>query len=218
MSRKENISFYFSVEGETEKWYLEWLQEKINSSKYCVYKAVINCKVQKDPVSYVKNSAYLGEREIWHLVDYESAEQIHAENFKRNIDRMCQAQELKQVYYKLGYSNFTFDLWIILHKQDCFKHFTNRTQYIDEINKAFSKKFEDMHEYKHENNFKSLLAQCSLDDVIVAIERAKKIQDNNRNNYKREIYRGYEYYNENPSLEIWQAIEQILHDCKYNKP
>ena len=39
MVRKETKKYYFSVEGETEKWYLDWLQKTINSiteSKYNV--------------------------------------------------------------------------------------------------------------------------------------------------------------------------------------
>ena len=31
MSRKECRKYYFSVEGETEKWYLKWLESQINS-------------------------------------------------------------------------------------------------------------------------------------------------------------------------------------------
>ena len=29
--RKENIKYFFSVEGDTEKWYLEWLCEQIRA-------------------------------------------------------------------------------------------------------------------------------------------------------------------------------------------
>ena len=29
MSRKECRKYYFSVEGETEKWYLKWLEVKL---------------------------------------------------------------------------------------------------------------------------------------------------------------------------------------------
>lgn len=32
--RKEKLTYYFSVEGETEKWYLDWLQDRINESKW----------------------------------------------------------------------------------------------------------------------------------------------------------------------------------------
>lgn len=30
--RKENRTYYFSVEGDTEQWYLEWLQKTINAT------------------------------------------------------------------------------------------------------------------------------------------------------------------------------------------
>lgn len=31
--RKENRIYYFSVEGETEKWYLDWLQDRVNAEQ-----------------------------------------------------------------------------------------------------------------------------------------------------------------------------------------
>jgi len=30
---KENRKYYFTVEGETEKWYLQWLQDTVNGIK-----------------------------------------------------------------------------------------------------------------------------------------------------------------------------------------
>ena len=35
---KENRTYYFSVEGATEKWYLDWLQNMINADPEDVYK------------------------------------------------------------------------------------------------------------------------------------------------------------------------------------
>ena len=32
IKRKSTLKYYFSVEGETEQWYLEWLQEQINNA------------------------------------------------------------------------------------------------------------------------------------------------------------------------------------------
>lgn len=225
MKRKPNKSFYISVEGDTEKWYLGWLQKQINLSDDFEFKAIINSKVQKDPVSYVKTCTYVSNsekkserRKVWHFCDYESAEPIHSENFKRTMDRMRQAEEIKPITYYFGYSNFTFDLWIVLHKIDCFEHFTNRKQYIQKINKAFDVKFADMDEYKHEGNFKSLLAKCTLDDVIAAIERTTLIQFKNQEaGYIKQEYRGFQYYHENPSLMIGQAIKSILEACGYKR-
>ncbi|MDU7707018.1 MAG: RloB domain-containing protein [Clostridium sp.] len=111
----------------------------------------------------------------------------------------------KQIKYKSGYSNFTFDLWIILHMANCNASFTHRKQYITPINKAFGEKFENMDEYKHEDNFKRCLSKMNLSNVIDAIERARKImQKNNENGYRLLEYRGYKYYKENPSLSAWE--------------
>ena len=35
--RKETKKYYFTVEGETEKWYFEWLQRTINSTPAALY-------------------------------------------------------------------------------------------------------------------------------------------------------------------------------------
>ena len=51
---RESKKFYFSVEGNTEEWYLEWLQDCINDSNDALYKVKFEKKVEKDPVSFVK--------------------------------------------------------------------------------------------------------------------------------------------------------------------
>ena len=53
--RKLTKKYYFSVEGETEKWYLDWLQDLINNSDASC-KVSFNSKVEKDPVKYVKGT------------------------------------------------------------------------------------------------------------------------------------------------------------------
>ena len=47
--RKENRTYYFSVEGETEQWYLEWLQRIINAEPNAKYTVKLDSKIQKDP-------------------------------------------------------------------------------------------------------------------------------------------------------------------------
>ena len=55
---------------------------------------------------------------------------------------MSEAEQLgKDINYKLGYSNFTFELWIILHKTDCNGAKTNRKQYLFDLNKTIKDKF-----------------------------------------------------------------------------
>lgn len=212
---KTTRKYYFTVEGETEKWYLEWLQETINSTEESNYKVSIDCSVQKNPVKRAKSLNITSKVIIYHLSDYESNEDVHVKQFKETMDNLKKACELgKEITYKFGYSNFTFDLWIVLHKCNCNASLVHRSKYLSHINNAYSEHFDSMDEYKHERNFKRCLSKLNIDSVRTAIKKAKDImQRNKENGYTLHSYKGYEYYQENPSLMIWEAIETIMKDC-----
>ena len=76
IKRKGVLKYYFSVEGETEKWYLEWLQTQINSTPSSEYNVSFNIQIQKDPLKRAKALPITERVEIWHLSDYESEEEI----------------------------------------------------------------------------------------------------------------------------------------------
>lgn len=212
IKRKSTLKYYFSVEGETEKWYLDWLQDVINKNPAAGSRVSFNCQIQQNPLKRAKSLTITDKVEIWHLSDYESDEEVHMKQFTETMDRMAETKDLKkQITYKFGYSNFTFDLWIILHKMDCRGAFSHRRQYITPINKAYEESFENMDEFKREANFKRCLMRLSLEDVISAVNRAKAIMKiNAQNGYTLHQYKGYSYYKENPSLMLWEIIEKIL--------
>lgn len=214
--RKENRTYYFSMEGETEQWYLEWLQRMINAEPNAKYTVKFDSKIQKDPLSRVKRMTIVGKTEITHIFDYKSEEEIHAKQFKTVLERMKNAQNTgKSIKYHLGYSNFTFELWIILHRMDCNGSLMHRRQYLVPLNRAYGENFENLEQYKHENNFKRILSKLFLDHVRQAIRRSKAImQKNAEMGYRMQEYKGYRYYKENPSLSLWEQIERILADCK----
>lgn len=216
IKRKQTKKYYFSVEGETEQWYLKWLQDLINNTEKSACKVSIDCPVRKNPLKYAKALTVTKKVEIYHFFDYESDEPIHVQGFQDTMDNMKRAEQLgKQIKYKSGYSNFTFDLWIILHMTDCNASYAHRRQYIMPINKAFGERFENMDEYKHEDNFKRCLNKMNLSNVLDAIRRARRImQRNQENGYTLHQRKGYKYYKENPSLSAWEAIEKILKDCE----
>jgi len=213
--RKYKDTYFFSVEGETEVWYFEWLQRIINSSPTARYTVRFHCKKQKDPLKYAKGFNILRETEVVHVVDVESEDEVHVKQFTTTLGRMEKAEKLgKDIKYRLGYSNFTFDLWIILHKMECNGAFTHRSQYVSPINRAYSEKFENLDQYKHEDNFKRVLSKLTLDDVCQAIRRSKYImQRNKENGYVLHQHKGYEYYKENPSLSIGEVVEKIMSKC-----
>ena len=188
----------------------------INNTEESVCKVSIDCPVKKNPLKHAKSLNVTRKIEIYHFFDYESDEPIHVQGFQDAMDNMKKAEQLgKQIKYKSGYSNFTFDLWILLHMADCNTSYAHRKQYITLINRAFCEKFENMDEYKHEGNFKRCLSKMNLANVIGAIKRARNIMlRNQENGYTLLQYKGYRYYKENPSLSAWEAIEKILSDCK----
>ena len=212
---KQTKKYYFSVEGETEQWYFKWLQNLINETPESEFKVSFDCPVQKNPLKRAKSIVVTGKTDIYHISDYESDDEIHVREFRETMDNMKLAKELgKQINYKFGYTNLTFDLWIVLHNSNCNGSLTHRRLYLQHINRAYNENFENMDEFKHENNFKRVLGQLALQNVRDAIERAKLImQRNSENGYVLQEYKGYRYYKENPSLAIWEVIERVLVEC-----
>ncbi len=211
--RKPNNKYFFTVEGQTEKWYLEWLANVINLSPEACCTVSIDCKVDKNPFHRAKSLKVLDQTEIWHFCDYESDDPQHVKEFLSVIDSMKKAEEIKTIDYKFGYSNLTFDLWMILHKTACNNSIADRKNYLSHINRAYSEKFDGMDEYKEEDNFKRCLSKLTINDVKCAIERAEAIMKHNEDNgYKLQEYKTFHYYKENPSLQIWIAIKKMLSD------
>ncbi|MBT2289024.1 RloB domain-containing protein [Paenibacillus albidus] len=215
-AKKTNRKYYFSVEGETEKWYLEWIKQLMNNDPSAAHTVTIDCKKEKNPLKRAKSLTILDKTVITHWFDYESAEDIHARQFKETLDALKETSTFKkQIKYQLGYSNFTFELWMVLHKRDCNTALAHRRQYLKWINSAFGESFAELSDYKEEANFKRVLNKISLDDVQAAIVRAKKIMKRNHEaGLTLHEYKGYRYYKENPSLLVHESIENMLKDCK----
>lgn len=76
-----------------------------------------------------------------------------------------------------------------MHKTACNGSQTHRKNYINPLNKAYGEKFENMDEYKHEDNFRRCLGRLSLDNVRDAMDRADKIMAKNQENgYRLNTY------------------------------
>ena len=215
--KKENRRYDFTVEGETEQWYFEWLQEQINTCAESKFTVSIVPKVQQSPKKYSKTVNPIATPKVTHICDYESNDEVHVTKFQDILSELKEANSTigRKFKYSLGYSNFTFELWIVLHKQSCKGSLTNRTQYLSHINRAYNEKFENLDQYKHKDNFKRCLAQLNLDNVRVAIRRSKSIMDTKvANGEHSEQYKGFTYYKENPALTIWESVAAILRECQ----
>ena len=94
MFKKECRIYYFSVEGETEKWYLEWLQGQINSNENAIYNVKFILKVEKNPKKMIKKINVLSDIEILHVFDFEELQ--NEMSFQRTLSVMKEASKLKK--------------------------------------------------------------------------------------------------------------------------
>lgn len=211
--RKENNeTVFFSVEGQTENWYLKWLQQVINQEGNALYKVSLNCK-SVSPIKRVKQISAIGRTiRITHVFDYEGREL--EQRFLHTLEDMKKAERLgKFIHYDLGYSNFTFELWILLHKCECRRCLSHRRQYLNLINREYRTDFPSLSEYKEDANFHRILEQLTLADVRKAVQRSECMMQNYSQDHEVQQYRGYQYYRENPALSIGEVIGRILKEC-----
>ena len=215
--RKICNKYYLSVEGETEQWYFERLQELINNKEELLFKVKFYPKISKSITSTAKSiSAPYKPTKVFHICDYESNEQVHVKQFNKVLDELKNVNKInKNLEYKLGYSNFSFDLWMILHKIQQKGSLSHRKQYVNGINRAYNEKFQFIDDYKEEKNFKRILQKIELEDVIRAVKNGNEIRKMNEENAKDKckIYGKFKYYTENPDLTINKCVEQILKEC-----
>ncbi len=78
---KQSNKYYFTVEGETEKWYFDWLQKTINETEIAKFKVSFDCKIQKNPLKRAKTLNLTSKTEVYHISDYESNDPIHVKEF-----------------------------------------------------------------------------------------------------------------------------------------
>lgn len=215
MLRKENIKFEFSVEGETEKWYFEWLEAIINSTAESEYTVSLWAKVTKSPRKFIKNYNSISTEQLYHICDVEGSDETSLKSFNSVLDDLHEASISKGIEYSLGYCNMSFELWLILHRQHNYNgNHSNKSEYLPAINKSFSESFSSFSDFKKEANFKRCLGKMSLSDVRNAISRANSIMKENESNGIMLIdYKGYKYYKDNPSLSIHSIIEEVLSMC-----
>lgn len=131
--RKETQKYVFSVEGDTEKWYLEWLRDQINSTGKAKYNVLISATVQKNPLKFAKRLTSNTTPNVIHLCDVEGETPAERKEFQNVLALMKEAMKAKKIRYDLGYSNLSFELWMILHKEDCRAPLSTKKQYLSRI-------------------------------------------------------------------------------------
>ena len=225
MSRSESRQFHMSVEGANcERLYFEHLAKLINCSGQNKYNLKISPKAMS-PLQYAKRTAYkpvdkqrggrnLPYIHIQDIEDYYDTEQ--RQKFYRIIDEMRTAERTFGISYCLGYSNYTFELWMLLHVTDMTASAANRGAYLRSINQYFNRKYSSLDEFKNAAAFQRLLDEfITLDTVFDAVRRAERIVDSNvRQNKKKISYHGVAFYPDNPDVTVHEVVRMIFDVCE----
>lgn len=209
-NRLPNNKFRFLVEGECEERYLKYLQNLINADKKIKETVSFEIVVGRKPQSVVKRIPTLGNMVITQLVDYESKEQSDENTFKATLDDMHSASKLKTIKFALGYTNLTFELWLIWHKRDWFGRVSTKEDYLKILNQAYGTDFESLRKYKQKDNFQKILNKITISDVIDAIQRAEATRKKNEKELRAQVYKKYRYFRDNPDSSVQESIKMIL--------
>ena len=103
-----------------------------------------------------------------------------------------------------AYSNVSFNLFLILHKQDYNKQTTPNDNYLKDLRNAY--KLDSKIDIKNETECLKIIEQINLELVKTAIKRAKLINLESKK-YNKEITK--DVY-EQPFLNINEFLEQVF--------
>lgn len=202
--RKPELLYIVGCEGKNqEKKYFERVQYIINSipsrrwnvlfdfaepfggNSRCVVERTINKSIGKS--NKVAVFDYDGKRK-----EYEEALELAKEN-----------------KIELGNTNYCFDLWLILHKEDYFHSVSHQDDYANDLRRVFGLLADS--NIKKEANVNRIVSQIDLSDIITAIKRADKIvQDNLKKTQHLTPNTQIAYY-DNPDTQMHIALKTIFH-------
>ncbi len=223
MIKKESRQFFISVEGvNCETMYFEHVAELINQSN-STYNLKI-CPRKSSPLEFAKQTAYrtrdrnrnslLPYIHIQDIEDYH--DEFHRAKFYKLIDEIRITERLYKISYALGYTNYTFELWMLLHVAKMDYQVQGRKAYLQPINKWFKKNYSSLDEFKRKTEFEKILNEfVTLDSVKLAVQRAEAIVLNNTVEHKsKEIYKGFAFFHDNPDLSLHNIIKLIFETCE----
>ena len=224
MIRNESRQFLVSVEGvNCERMYFEHLAKLINTSGRNKYNLNISPKAMS-PLQYAKRNAYKqvyrqkggNKLPYFHIQDIEDYYDAPLQQkFYGIIDEMREAERVFDISYRLCYSNYTFELWMLLHVADMTAGVTSRTAYLRPINRHFKRNYNSLDEFKSAAEFQRILdGFITLDAVFDAVKRAERIVENNKQqNKKRIIYKCVAFYPDNPDITVHEIVQKMLDVC-----
>lgn len=114
----------------------------------------------------------------------------------------------------LGYTNYCFDLWLILHKEDYFSSVNSQDDYVGKLRQVYGLRRDA--NIKKKEQVELILKQIDIEDIKAAIVRADFIASSNLKKEANKTSQKHEYY-DNPDTKIHNMLRSIFHKVGVEK-
>ncbi|EOS22755.1 hypothetical protein C806_03368 [Lachnospiraceae bacterium 3-1] len=200
--RRPQLLCIIGCEGENqEKMYFEKIQSIVNSMEERVYDLLFDFAEPfgGDPKCVVERvtAKSIGKLHKMAVFDYDGKK----EKYEEAIDLAVENQVV------LGYTNYCFDLWLILHKENYFNKVNNQDDYGRKLRRIYG--LERGVNIKKKDKVQVILSQIEIEDIQAAIVRAELIAVKNLEKEANKTPKENEYH-DNPDTQMHNLLKSIF--------
>lgn len=141
----------------------------------------------------------IGKKNKISIFDYDGKKITYAEAIDLGIENDIM----------LGYTNYCFDLWLILHKDDYNQVVRCQDDYASRVKQVFN--LPENANIKKVNRVVYINEQIDISDVVRAIKRAEVLETSKASNESIRTPNGNSYYN-NPDTQMHRVMKQIFEE------
>lgn len=201
--RKPELLYIVGCEGiNQEQKYFKNLENLINSisSRKCNIHFDIAPPFGGNPLCIVERTINrsIGKTNKISVFDYDGQTTKYEEALEL-------AQENK---IQVGYTNYCFDLWLILHKEDFFEPVSHQDNYATHVRRIFG--LDVGADIKKAPNVDNIMTQIGLYDIYSAIKRAEYIENINLGKTPHTTPNQHVKYYDNPDTQMHSVIKRIF--------
>lgn len=200
--RKPQFLCIVGCEGKNqEKLYFDKVAQLVNSIEERTHDLVFD---YAEP--YGGNPKCVVERTIQKSIGKENKVSVFDYDGKK--DKYEEAIDLaRENKIELGYTNYCFDLWMILHKEDYFEVVENQDAYAEKLRQVYG--LATNANIKKEKRVTEIVNQIELSDIKNAIQRGKKISEDNQSKEANITPKNNKYYN-NPDTQMHELLQFLF--------
>lgn len=193
--KKLNKKIYIFCEGKTEKNYFDMLARKYRKSTQISITAKEVSKTAIDLINYANNSinqlSKQKKEEIGQIFIIFDKDQITETSIKKSFEKA------RKLNYNIGFSNASFELWVLLHFVDVNRHLNQK-----DLERRLEKELK-LDNYSRSKGSIDMISKLE-DNVYLAMKNGSKFDDDYA-----------EKCDNNPYTNLKYVIEEIFKLDRY---